>query len=75
MVGAAGTGVAAPAREAVERERSLLEAYAPLLTALLERRPELQLAAVYAVQVHAHKHQYPKGEYYLLATFLPPLDG
>ncbi|KAG7305821.1 hypothetical protein JYU34_009970 [Plutella xylostella] len=61
VVGAAGTGVAAPAREAVERERALLEAYAPLLTALLERRPELQLAAVYAVQVHAHKHQYPKG--------------
>ncbi|XP_022122650.1 eukaryotic translation initiation factor 4 gamma 2 [Pieris rapae] len=48
-------------KAAVEREKALLEGYAPLLRALLDRRPDLQLAAVYAVQVHAHAHRYPKG--------------
>ncbi|GBP07490.1 Eukaryotic translation initiation factor 4 gamma 2 [Eumeta japonica] len=46
---------------ALEREKAMVEAYAPLLTALVEGRAELQLAAVYAVQVHAHEHGYPKG--------------
>ncbi|KAL4704175.1 hypothetical protein ACJJTC_000045 [Scirpophaga incertulas] len=48
-------------RAALERERALLEAYAPLLTALLAARPALQLAAVYAVQLHAHRRRYPQG--------------
>ncbi|XP_045491962.1 eukaryotic translation initiation factor 4 gamma 2 [Colias croceus] len=56
-----GAGSAGGDKAAVEREKALLESYAPLLTALLDRRPELQLAAVYAVQVHAHAHRYPKG--------------
>ncbi|XP_045459442.1 eukaryotic translation initiation factor 4 gamma 2 [Melitaea cinxia] len=56
----AGAG-AAPDKAALEREKALAEAYAPLLTALLEGRPDLQLAAVYAVQLHAHRHRYPKG--------------
>lgn len=55
--GAAGT----PDKAALEREKTLAEAYAPLLTALLEGRADLQLAAVYAVQLHAHRHRYPKG--------------
>lgn len=53
---------ASSAETPLEREKSLVEAYAPLLTALLEARPDLQLAAVYAVQVHAHDLRYPKGE-------------
>lgn len=60
VASAAGAG-AAPDKAALEREKALLEAYAPLLTALLEGQPDLQLAAVYAVQVHAHQHRYPKG--------------
>lgn len=58
---AAGAATPAPDKAALEREKALLEAYAPLLTALLEGQPQLQLAAVYAVQVHAHHHRYPKG--------------
>ncbi|CAH2062685.1 unnamed protein product, partial [Iphiclides podalirius] len=58
--GAAGAAGGAD-KAALEREKALAEAYAPLLTALLEGRPDLQLAAVYAVQVHAHAHRYPKG--------------
>lgn len=61
VTAAAGSGAAAPDKAALEHEKQLLEAYAPLLTALLEGQPELQLAAVYAVQVHAHQHRYPKG--------------
>lgn len=48
-------------KAALEREKALAEAYAPLLTALLQGRADLQLAAVYAVQLHAHHHRYPKG--------------
>lgn len=62
VTGAAGAGAAGADKAALEREKALLEAYAPLLTALLEGQPDLQLAAVYAVQVHAHHHRYPKGE-------------
>ncbi|XP_045763295.1 eukaryotic translation initiation factor 4 gamma 2 [Maniola jurtina] len=58
---AAGAGGAAPERAALERERALAEEYAPLLRALLEGRAELQLAAVYALQLHAHALRYPKG--------------
>ncbi|CAG5006013.1 unnamed protein product [Parnassius apollo] len=60
VTGAAGA-TGAPDKAALEREKALAEAYAPLLTALLEGRPDLQLAAVYAVQLHAHAHRYPKG--------------
>lgn len=60
------THVPAPDKAALEREKALLEAYAPLLTALLQHRPDLQLAAVYAAQLHAHHHRYPKGEYFSL---------
>lgn len=59
----AAAGSRAPDKAALEREKQLAEAYAPLLTALLQGRQELQLAAVYAVQLHAHKHRYPKGQY------------
>ncbi|XP_063379747.1 eukaryotic translation initiation factor 4 gamma 2 [Cydia fagiglandana] len=52
---------AAQDKAALEREKALAEAYAPLLTALLQGRADLQLAAVYAVQLHAHHHRYPKG--------------
>lgn len=58
----AAGAAAAPDKAALEREKALAEAYAPLLTALLEGRPALQLAAVYAVQLHAHRHRYPKGD-------------
>ncbi|KAL0884296.1 hypothetical protein ABMA27_016279 [Loxostege sticticalis] len=60
VTGAAGSAAAGADKAALEREKALVEEYAPLLTALLTR-PELQLAAVYAVQVHAHHHRYPKG--------------
>ncbi|XP_028157480.1 eukaryotic translation initiation factor 4 gamma 2 [Ostrinia furnacalis] len=60
VTGAAGSAAAGADKAALEREKALVEEYAPLLTALLTR-PELQLAAVYAVQVHAHRHRYPKG--------------
>lgn len=59
---AAGADAQPPDKAALEREKTLAEAYAPLLTALLEGRPDLQLAAVYAVQLHAHQHRYPKGK-------------
>ncbi|CAH0721365.1 unnamed protein product, partial [Brenthis ino] len=61
VTAAAGADAQPPDKAALEREKTLAEAYAPLLTALLEGRPDLQLAAVYAVQLHAHQHRYPKG--------------
>ncbi|XP_013186784.2 eukaryotic translation initiation factor 4 gamma 2 [Amyelois transitella] len=61
VTAAAGSAGAAPGSAALEREKALVETYAPLLTALLAARQDLQLAAVYAVQVHAHRHRYPKG--------------
>lgn len=60
LVGLLAAHVAERAPEP-EPERALVEAYAPLLGALLAARPDLQLAAVYAVQVHAHQRRYPKG--------------
>ncbi|XP_047989100.1 eukaryotic translation initiation factor 4 gamma 2 isoform X1 [Leguminivora glycinivorella] len=61
VTAAAGCVSASADKAALEREKALAEAYAPLLTALLQGRADLQLAAVYAVQLHAHHHRYPKG--------------
>ncbi|KAI8440653.1 hypothetical protein MSG28_001862 [Choristoneura fumiferana] len=48
VTAAAGSQAGAD-KPALEREKQLAEAYAPLLTALLQGRQDLQLAAVYAV--------------------------
>ncbi|XP_050679887.1 eukaryotic translation initiation factor 4 gamma 2 [Leptidea sinapis] len=61
LVGLVADHVTAAAGGAPEREAQLLAGYAALLVALTDRRPDLQLAAVYAAQMHAHKHRYPKG--------------
>ncbi|XP_041973308.1 eukaryotic translation initiation factor 4 gamma 2 [Aricia agestis] len=57
----AGGAAPAPDKAVLEREKALAEAYAPLLSVLLQGRADLQLAAVYAVQLLAHRHRYPKG--------------
>ncbi|KAJ2950438.1 hypothetical protein O0L34_g8679 [Tuta absoluta] len=58
---AAGSADKSADKQALDKEKALVETYAPLLTALLEGRADLQLHAVYAVQLHAHHHRYPKG--------------
>lgn len=51
-----------PDKILIEKEKSLLEKYCPVLNAFLNGHSDLQLVAVYALQVYCFSVEFPKGE-------------
>uniref|UniRef100_UPI00358EC28C eukaryotic translation initiation factor 4 gamma 2 n=1 Tax=Myxine glutinosa TaxID=7769 RepID=UPI00358EC28C len=62
----------APNRDVMEREKQLLDSFQPVLCRFLHGRVPLQLSALYALQVHCHRHCFPKGM--LLRWFIALYD-
>ncbi|XP_018336290.1 eukaryotic translation initiation factor 4 gamma 2 [Agrilus planipennis] len=56
----------------IEKERSFLERYRPILTAFLHEQSALQLVAVYSLQVHFFSLGFPRGQ--LLRWFMAFYD-
>lgn len=50
-----------PDKILIEKEKSLLEKYCPVLNAFLNGHSDLQLVAVYALQVYCFSVEFPKG--------------
>jgi len=48
-------------KEDTDREKELITDFKPLLASFLSNNPDLQLAAVYALQVFCFSRQFPKG--------------
>ncbi|KAJ8002714.1 hypothetical protein DPEC_G00161810 [Dallia pectoralis] len=53
-----GTG---PSKEQLEQEKQLLLAFKPVMQKFLHDQPQLQVSGLYALQVHCHSYQFPKG--------------
>lgn len=51
-----------PPKALQEKEKTLLERFQIVLQAFLNGRTDLQLTAVYALQVYCFTHNFPKGE-------------
>ena len=52
---------AAPPKEQLEQEKQLLLACKPVLQKFLHDHTQLQVSALYALQVHCHASDFPKG--------------
>lgn len=50
-----------PEKPLIEKEKGLLEKYCPVLTAFLASKSDLQLVAIYALQVFCYSKRFPKG--------------
>lgn len=50
-----------PDKAALDKEREMLEKFKPVFRAFLNEQPELQLIALYALQVHCYNCGFPKG--------------
>lgn len=59
--------LAAPSKEQLEQEKQLLLAFKPVMQKFLHDHTELQVSALYALQVHCNAEAFPKGE-----SLLPP---
>ncbi|XP_069759826.1 eukaryotic translation initiation factor 4 gamma 2-like isoform X2 [Narcine bancroftii] len=53
------TGV--PSKEVLELEKQLLLSFKPVMQKFLHDHTELQVSALYALQVHCYNHNFPKG--------------
>uniref|UniRef100_UPI00398EB91B eukaryotic translation initiation factor 4 gamma 2-like isoform X1 n=1 Tax=Pristiophorus japonicus TaxID=55135 RepID=UPI00398EB91B len=53
------TGV--PSKEVLEPEKQLLLSFKPVMQKFLHDHTELQVSALYALQVHCYNHNFPKG--------------
>ena len=51
-----------PDKPLQNKEKDLLSQYHPMLQKLLHEKPDLQLTAIYAMQVHCHNNSFPKGK-------------
>ncbi|XP_078463377.1 eukaryotic translation initiation factor 4 gamma 2 [Lampetra fluviatilis] len=51
----------APVRDVMEAEKQLLASFKPVLQKFLHSQTSLQVAALYALQVHCHTQSFPKG--------------
>ena len=49
-------------KQAIEKEMDTLKKFCPVLNAFLNGNNDLQLIAIYAMQVHWYSIDYPKGE-------------
>jgi translation initiation factor 4G len=50
-----------PEKIVIEKEKALLEKYCPVLTAFIYTNSDLQLVALYALQVYCYSVNFPKG--------------
>ena len=57
-----------PEKAVVEAEKKLLVSFSRILIAFLNGHLDLQLIAIYALQVYCFQYKYPKGEWDLLAV-------
>ncbi|MEQ2167300.1 Eukaryotic translation initiation factor 4 gamma 2 [Goodea atripinnis] len=53
--------LAAPSKEQLEQEKQLLLAFKPVMQKFLHDHTELQVSALYALQVHCNANGFPKG--------------
>uniref|UniRef100_A0A3Q3JGC8 Eukaryotic translation initiation factor 4 gamma 2 n=1 Tax=Monopterus albus TaxID=43700 RepID=A0A3Q3JGC8_MONAL len=53
--------LAAPSKEQLEQEKQLLLAFKPVMQKFLHDHTELQVSALYALQVHCNVSRFPKG--------------
>lgn len=53
--------LAAPSKEQLEQEKQLLLAFKPVMQKFLHDHTELQVSALYALQVHCNASGFPKG--------------
>lgn len=58
--------LAAPSKEQLEQEKQLLLAFKPVMQKFLHDHTELQVSALYALQVHCNAKAFPKGKRCLL---------
>lgn len=54
--------LAAPSKELLEQEKQLLLAFKPVMQKFLHDHTELQVSALYALQVHCNASCFPKGK-------------
>lgn len=59
-----------PEKAVVEAEKKLLVSFSRILIAFLNGHLDLQLIAIYALQVYCFQYKYPKGEWDLLPKSL-----
>lgn len=52
----------APTKEQLEQEKNFLLAFKPVMQKFLHDHTELQVSALYALQVHCNASGFPKGE-------------
>lgn len=52
-------------KKRIEKEKEILTKYCPVLNAFLNGNNDLQLTAVYAIQVYWYSIGYPKGTNYI----------
>lgn len=53
--------LSAPTKEQLDQEKQLLLAFKPVMQKFLHDHVELQVSALYALQVHCNAHAFPKG--------------
>jgi len=63
-----------PEKALMDREKELLDQLKGVLQAFLHDHPDLQTAALYAVQVFCHKHSFPKGMFLRLYVNLYDME-
>jgi translation initiation factor 4G len=52
----------APSKEQLEQEKQLLLSFKPVMQKFLHDHVDLQVSALYALQVHCYNSSFPKGE-------------
>uniref|UniRef100_A0A8C7GFE0 Eukaryotic translation initiation factor 4 gamma 2 n=1 Tax=Oncorhynchus kisutch TaxID=8019 RepID=A0A8C7GFE0_ONCKI len=50
-----------PSKEQLDQEKQLLLAFKPVMQKFLHDQPQLQVSALYALQVHCHASHFPRG--------------
>lgn len=63
--------LAAPSKEQLDEEKQLLLSLKPVMQKFLHEHTNLQVAALYALQVHCNAHSFPKG---LCTPWISPAD-
>lgn len=53
--------IAAPSKEQLDQEKQLLLAFKPVMQKFLHDHMDLQVSALYALQVHCNAKAFPKG--------------
>lgn len=59
--------LSAPSKEQLEQEKQLLLSFKPVMQKFLHDHTDLQVSALYALQVHCNTYAFPKGKLLLFA--------